>query len=85
MANTKGRIPNRDADFDGWFENLKNGVVEKTEGHAPEWTNIPPEKVTALAGHYTVWHTAYQNILGLHTPKGVKQRFLSTSTSCLSR
>ena len=61
MTNTKGHIPNHNADFDGWFENLKNGVVKKTEGQTPEWTHIPPKKVTTLAGHYTAWHTAYHD------------------------
>jgi hypothetical protein len=68
MANTKSRIPNRNADFDGWFENLKNGVVEKTGGQTPQWTHIPAEKVTALSEHYTTWHTAYEKTLSPHTP-----------------
>jgi hypothetical protein len=67
MAANHDYIPTRDADFDGWFENLKNYVVERTGGQPPEWTHIPVEKVTALTGHYTAWHTAFQKTLGPHT------------------
>ena len=66
MAHTQDYIPTRDADFDGWFENLKNYVVAKTPMDAPVWP-IPLEKVTALAAHYTAWHTAYDKTLGAHT------------------
>ncbi|MDR1399987.1 MAG: hypothetical protein LBJ41_08705 [Treponema sp.] len=68
MANVKDRIPNRDADFDGWLENFKNGVVEKTSGSPPEWTHIPAEKTSALVTHYTAWNSAYKKTLAPHTP-----------------
>ncbi|MHC6202954.1 hypothetical protein ACYULU_07150 [Breznakiellaceae bacterium SP9] len=68
MANTRDYIPTRDADFDGWFENLSTFVVEKTSGGSPAWTHIPAEKVSALTAQYTLWHTAYQKTIAPHTP-----------------
>ncbi|MDR2632340.1 MAG: hypothetical protein LBC51_01780, partial [Treponema sp.] len=67
MAHTQDYIPTRDADFDGWFENLKNHVMEKTSGASPAWTHIPAAKATALTGQYTAWHTAYEKTVGPHT------------------
>ncbi|MDR1329431.1 MAG: hypothetical protein LBK23_07515, partial [Oscillospiraceae bacterium] len=62
-------IPTRDADFDGWYYNLKNYVVEKTQGPYPyQWTNIPPEKVTELTTFYDDWHAKYNTTLAAHTP-----------------
>ncbi|MDR3114961.1 MAG: hypothetical protein LBU25_05515 [Treponema sp.] len=60
-------IPTRDADFDPWFENLKNYVAAKTGGASPLWTHIPGEKVTALIAGYTDWHGAYEKTLAPHT------------------
>ncbi|MDR2417907.1 MAG: hypothetical protein LBD79_02500 [Treponema sp.] len=67
MAHIEDRVPARSADFDGWFENMKNRIVEKTTGPSPEWTHIPGEKVTAMVGHYDAWHAAYEKTLGPHT------------------
>ena len=66
MSKTKDYIPGPDAEFDGWFENLKNYVVAKTS--AGTWTHIPADKVTALTAEYTAWHAAYEKCLGPHTP-----------------
>jgi hypothetical protein len=68
MANSQNYIPARDADFDGWLENLNNGVIEKTGGQSPAWTHIPAGKVTALTAHYTAWHAAYEKTIAPHTP-----------------
>jgi hypothetical protein len=67
MAHKKESIPKPDADFDKWFNNLNNTTVEKTGGNPPEWTHIPAEKVTALTGHWTLWHAAYVKTLTPHT------------------
>jgi hypothetical protein len=70
MASNPDYIPPRDADFDGWYFNLKNYVVEKTQGPYPpyQWTNIPPERVTELTTLYDDWHTKYNTTLAAHTP-----------------
>jgi hypothetical protein len=68
MAHIQDYIPTRDADFDGWLENLKNYVTQKTGGQSPEWTHIPADKVTALTAHYTAWHAAYEKTIAPHTP-----------------
>jgi hypothetical protein len=67
MAYRKESIPNGDKDFDPWFENLNNTVAAKTGGNPPEWTHIPTDKVTALAGLWTDWHAAYGKTLVPHT------------------
>jgi hypothetical protein len=66
MAHTADIVPSRDADFDGWLANLTSYVITKTASGGP-FTHIPAEKVTALEGHNTDWHTAYQKTLGPHT------------------
>ncbi|MDR2194523.1 MAG: hypothetical protein LBP19_08685 [Treponema sp.] len=66
MSRKQDYIPNRNADFDGWFENLNAYVTAKTA--AGEWTHIPAAKVTGLTGHYNAWHTAYEKTTGPHTP-----------------
>jgi hypothetical protein len=60
-------IPPRDADFDGWFLNLKNYVNTKTSGTPPAWTHIPAEKVTTLTARYDAWHSAYEATIAPHT------------------
>jgi len=60
-------IPGSDAEFDGWFLNYKNYLNEKTGGASPVWTHIPAAKVTALNGHWDIWHPAYVKTLGAHT------------------
>jgi hypothetical protein len=63
MANsTKNYIPDRDAEFDGWLENLSNYVGDQTT-----WTHIPVAKVTALGVNREAWHAAYVKMLAPHT------------------
>ncbi|MDR1147371.1 MAG: hypothetical protein LBK66_01955 [Spirochaetaceae bacterium] len=72
MARTQDFIPSRDAEFDGWLANLTSYVNTKTSSGA--WTHIPPDKVTALNGHNTDWHTAYTKILGPHTSVDTEEK-----------
>jgi hypothetical protein len=65
MARTQDFVPSRDAEFDGWLANLTSYVDDKTTSGA--WTHIPAEKVTALKGHNSAWHTAYAKTTGPHT------------------
>ena len=65
MAHNKDYIPNRDAEFDGWLDNLTRYVDAKVTSGA--WTHIPIGKVTALKQHNDAWHTAYVKTLGPHT------------------
>ena len=62
-------IPRRDADFDGWFENLTHYVASHavSSGPPPKWTHIPQAKVQELDARYTAWHAAYEKITGPHT------------------
>lgn len=71
---TKPYPPRRDADFDLWLLNLNNYVVAKTTGTPQTWTHIPPEKVTALRGSYTAWHTAFEACIGPHTAVETKAK-----------
>jgi hypothetical protein len=65
MAHTQDFIPSRDAEFDGWLANLTAYVDAKTTGGT--WTHIPADKITALKGYNTDWHTAYIKTTGPHT------------------
>ncbi|MDR3130133.1 MAG: hypothetical protein LBU18_01155 [Treponema sp.] len=67
MAHVHDYIPEKDADFDGWFENFKNYVVEMTGGRPPVWTHIPAEKVTGLGARFDAWRAAFQKTKGPHT------------------
>jgi hypothetical protein len=67
MAANHDYIPPRDADFDGWFLNLKNYVTTKTTGTPPAWTHIPADKVTTLTARYDAWHSAYEATVAPHT------------------
>ncbi|GHU28626.1 hypothetical protein FACS1894172_02410 [Spirochaetia bacterium] len=67
MAHSQDYIPTRDADFDGWFENLRKYVTEKSSGQNSMWIHIPQEKITAFAELYTTWHTAYGKTIAPHT------------------
>jgi hypothetical protein len=67
MPHTHDSIPTRDADFDGWMENLVDYVDDKTSGESPVWTHIPLAKVTDLKQRNIDWHTAYTKTLGPHT------------------
>jgi hypothetical protein len=67
MAHRVDRIPQGDGVFDGWFDNLKNGIVANTSGQTPKWTHIPAEKITALVRLYAEWREAYEKTLGPHT------------------
>ncbi|MDR1325660.1 MAG: hypothetical protein LBK00_06455 [Treponema sp.] len=72
MAHTQDSVPSRDAEFDGWLENLTSYVNTKTSSGA--WTHIPPAKVTALSQHNTDWHTAYAKTLGAHTTVDTEEK-----------
>jgi ABC-type sugar transport system substrate-binding protein len=65
VAHNKDYIPDRDAEFDGWLDNLTSFVDSKVTSGA--WTHIPADKVAALKQHNTDWHTAYAKTLGTHT------------------
>jgi hypothetical protein len=62
MAN----IPAKDADFDGWFNNLINYVDTKTSGSPPPWPNMA-EAAEGMIAAYPPWHTAYVKTQGAHT------------------
>jgi hypothetical protein len=66
MPYTEDYIPSTDAEFDGWLDNLTQYVDDMVTNKGL-WPHIPAEKVTALKGHNTAWHTAYLKTLGPHT------------------
>ena len=55
MMRGQDYIPKRDADFDGWLENLVSYVVEKTGDGS--WADIPAARVAALRDVDTAWHS----------------------------
>jgi hypothetical protein len=79
MAHTQDFIPSRDAEFDGWLENLTSYVDVKFA--AGTWTHIPADKVTVLKGHNTDWHTAYGRTTGPHTPVDTEAKNNSRKTA----
>jgi hypothetical protein len=60
----KEYIPKNDAKFDTWFNNLVSYVLAA----ALAWTHIPKPEAEKLAAAYTAWHTAYEAVIGPHTP-----------------
>jgi len=62
-----GYIPRHDADFNNWFENLKNYVYDRTVTE-PLWEYIPLSAVHELSGVFTDWTAHYQPTLQPHTP-----------------
>jgi hypothetical protein len=60
-------VPVKDADFDGWFNNLIDYVDTKTSGTPPAWPNIPGEAAGKLIDAYQPWHTAFVKMQGAHT------------------
>jgi len=63
-----GYIPRGNAEFDSWFANLKDYVVQKTTSIPPEWEHIPAKDVEELAAAYDDWHQGYAPTLQPHTP-----------------
>jgi hypothetical protein len=67
--NERNFIPRREADFDGWFENLTTYVAANalSVGPPPRWTHIPQAKVQELQACYNSWHAAWLKMQGPHT------------------
>ncbi|MDR0720049.1 MAG: hypothetical protein LBF78_10475 [Treponema sp.] len=59
MAKNKS-VPRAEAAFDVHLRNLLSYTEMKCSGTPPAWTHIPPQARSALGGHYTAWHTAYE-------------------------
>ena len=68
-SNSRDYVPRRDADFDGWLENLTAYVVANatSSGPPPRWTHIPQPKVQQLVAHNDDWHTKHVKLFGPHT------------------
>ena len=68
-TNSRNYVPRRDADFDGWLENLTAYVVANatSSGPPPRWTHIPPAKVQQLVAFNSDWHTKHVKLFGPHT------------------
>jgi hypothetical protein len=56
----KDFIPKDFAEFDGFYKNYCRIVNARTANPAPEWTHIPPARVTDLTAGYVFWHTAWE-------------------------
>jgi hypothetical protein len=64
----KEYIPKNDAKFDAWFNHLVEYVLARVLAAAPVWTHIPKAEAEKLAASCTAWHTAYETVIGPHTP-----------------
>jgi hypothetical protein len=61
-------IPKNDAVFDGWFKFLHDYTLQKCgPPDAPQWSNIPADRLAELTAAYTAWHAAYVRTIGPHT------------------
>jgi hypothetical protein len=67
-------IPAPDADFDPFFNNIRQYVNNKCMPDAPEWTHIPTDARTELNTAYTAWHTAYAITLKPHTRQDTAEK-----------
>ena len=61
----KNYIPDKDSEFDDFFKNLRQCVIDYTADGT--WTHIPADAVTGFSASYVRWHTAYEKTLGPHT------------------
>ena len=61
MSQRHDYIPSNNAEFNAWFTNLVNYVVQKTSGTPPAWDHIPKRYVDEL-------DAAYKPTLQPHTP-----------------
>jgi hypothetical protein len=64
----KNLIPQGKAEYDRFFKNISQYVVQMTSGSTPTWTHIPAQEVTALNTAYAAWYTAYSPTLKPHIP-----------------
>ena len=64
----KNYIPYNDGEFNTWFNNLVNYVVNKTTGTPPAWNHIPKQDVDELDAAYSDWNAFYKPTLQPHTP-----------------
>ena len=66
---SRNYIPRRDADFDGWFENLVAYIVANavSVGPPPRWTHIPQAKIQELQTRFAAWNAAFVKLQGAHT------------------
>jgi hypothetical protein len=63
MAGKSNYIPRNDAEFDQWFKNLIQYLVQKTN----IWKHIPKEDMDAFGLSYTPWVTAYTPTIKPHS------------------
>jgi hypothetical protein len=59
MSQRKGFIPANKDDFDKFFRDIVQYVIEKTTGATPQWKHIPKEDQDGLNAAYSAWYTAY--------------------------
>ena len=75
MAGNRDYIPRSDAEFDIWFRNLVEYVLEKTQsgpqGQPPAWDHIPQRHIDELVAAFQDWRQYYEPTLGPHTPADV--------------
>jgi hypothetical protein len=71
MAGNRDYIPRSDADFNNWFMNLVEYVVEKTSGSPPAWDHIPQRHIVELVAAYEDWRRFYDPTLVPHIPAAI--------------
>jgi hypothetical protein len=64
----KSYVPNGDADFDVWGNNLCAIAVRNTMGEKPKWPHIPTAAVEKMVLMFKLWHEAYLLTLQPHPP-----------------
>jgi hypothetical protein len=74
MSTKTDFIPQKDADFTVFFENLERMTVAKTHGQNPPWSHIPESAVDALTAQLNAWKDAYTPTLTPHTPETTREK-----------
>jgi hypothetical protein len=71
---SKNYIPGKQEEFDKFFKELVQFVVQRTTGSYPQWTHIPKADVDGLNVAYAAWNTAYSLTFKAHTSVETKQK-----------
>jgi len=74
MSAKKDYIPQNNAEFNRWLDNLVEYVKRKTDNNSREWTHIPTAAASDLEGERNDWRTHYEPTLGAHTPAQTRGR-----------
>ena len=81
MSRAKDYIPGNDAEFENWFGNLTNYVMQKTNCDALEWDHIPKRHIDELLTAFEDWRRYYDPTLQPNKYSTVSSRVNSLNSA----